>query len=188
MISLLAAEELLRLNPRETFPLIWVALMRICSWGVFLSEGLLLRGGENLNVFLRVYDFQLLQGLFGVSDIATAQHCQDFALHFTFQELYVRGGENGETHEAVTVLRLQEFLSCCKHLNSVVVWWRWPFLIRAGDNNELVCPVLITDSTLFSFPIHKYRVIINGQWHLLVIIMFAYSVEKMFKLYWFLEL
>lgn len=108
---------------------------------------------------------------------------QDFALHFTFQELCVREGENGETHEAVTVLRLQEFLSCCKQLNSVVVWWRWPFFIRVGDNNEVVCPVLITDSTLFNFSIHKYQVIINGQWHLLVIIMFAYSVEKMFKFY-----
>lgn len=133
------------------------------------------------------YDFQLLQGLFGVPGIVTAQHCPRFCppLYFavTFQELYVREGENGGTHEAVTVPRFQEFLSCCKQLNTVAVWGRWPFLIRAGDNNELVSPVLITDSTLFSFPIHKYQVIINGQWHLLVIIMFAYSVEKMFKLY-----
>lgn len=82
----------------------------------------------------------------------------------------------------------QEFLSCCKQLNGVALRGRWPFLIRAGDNNELVCPELITDSRLFSFPIHEYQVIVNGQWHLLVIIRFAYSVEKMFLSYVFPEL
>lgn len=88
----------------------------------------------------------------------------------------------------MAVLRFQEFFVCCKQLNEVALQETWPFLIRAGDNNELVCPELITDSRLFSFPIHKYQVIVNGQWHLLVIIMFAYSVEKMFLSYLFPEL
>lgn len=67
----------------------------------------------------------------------------------------------------------QECLSCCKQLSGVALWGRWPSLIRAGDNNELVCSELITDSRLFSFPIHECQVIVNGQWQLLVIIMFA---------------
>lgn len=76
----------------------------------------------------------------------------------------------------------------CKQLNGVALWGRRPFLIRTGDNNELVCPELITDSRLFSFPIHTYQATVNGQWHLLVIIMFAYSVDKMFLSYLLPEL
>lgn len=117
-------------------------------------------------MFFGLHDIQLLQGLSNVPNSAAAQHCSGACppLYFavTFQELCVRKGENDEAHQAVTVLRFEEFLCCCKWFNSVADRSRWPFLIRAGDNNELVCPVLITDSTLFSFPIHEYQVIVNG--------------------------
>lgn len=122
---------------------------------------------ERLHVFLQVYDIHFLHRFSGVS-----QHCNCSALlrispslffTVTFQELQATERRKDETVEAGAVLRFQEFLGYSSQLNGVALWGTWPFLIRAGDNNELVCPELITDSRLFSFPIHKDQVIVNRQ-------------------------
>lgn len=83
-------EDLLRLNPRGTFPLTWVALGEMCSGG-FLPGGSVVSSVERLHVFLQVYDIHFLHRFSGVS-----QHCNCSALlrispslffTVTFQEL-----------------------------------------------------------------------------------------------------
>lgn len=73
-------------------------------------------------MFFGLYGIQLLQGSSNVPNDAAAQHCSGVCppLYFAvaIQELCVRKGENDEAHEAVTILRFEEFLCCCKRFNS----------------------------------------------------------------------
>lgn len=74
VLSFLPTLELLRLNPRETLSLAWLALGEMCSGGL-LSGGSVLSCVEHLHMFFQVYDIYLLQRASGVS-----QHCSHSAL------------------------------------------------------------------------------------------------------------